>query len=106
KGFVLHDALPQWPSSLAITPELSLTTSRDILADIAQGKGPQRFLLALGCAGWAPGQLERELQDNVWFTCPATSEILFAADHRAKADMAAATLGFSMSQLTGAAGYS
>jgi putative transcriptional regulator len=106
KGFVLHDAPPQWPSSLLLTPQLSLTTSRDILVDIAQGKGPQRFLLALGCAGWAPGQLEQELKDNVWFTCPASSEIIFAGNHAAKAEMAAASLGFSLSQLTGTAGYS
>lgn len=106
KGFVLHDALPQWPSSLAITRDLTLTTSRDILEDIAKGDGPRRFLLALGCAGWAPGQLEEELKDNVWFTCPASSDIIFAADNSGKAEMAAATLGFSMSQLTGDAGYS
>jgi len=106
KGFVLHDAAPQWPSSLAITPQLSLTTSREILVDIASGKGPQHFIMALGCAGWAPGQLEQELTDNAWFTCPASAEIIFSGDHPRKPEMAAATLGFSLSQLTGDAGYS
>jgi putative transcriptional regulator len=106
KGFVLHDAPPRWPSSLAITDGITLTTSRDILEDIAGGNGPTRFLLALGCAGWAPGQLEQELKDNAWFTCPATAEIIFSADHARKAEMAAATLGFSLSQLTSDVGYS
>lgn len=106
KGFVLHDAPPQWPSSLAITDGLTLTTSRDILADIASGKGPVRFLLALGCAGWAPGQLEQEIKDNAWFTCPATADIIFSTDHQRKPEMAAASLGFSLSQLTSDVGYS
>lgn len=106
KGFVLHDAPPRWPSSLAITDQLTLTTSRDILQDIASGSGPAHFLLALGCAGWSPGQLEQELKDNAWFTCPATTDIIFSNDHPRKPDMAAATLGFSMSQLTGDVGYS
>jgi putative transcriptional regulator len=106
KGFVLHDAPPQWPSSLAITDSITLTTSRDILEDIARGKGPAHYLLALGCAGWEPGQLERELKNNSWFTCPATADIIFSTDHQHKPDMAAATLGFSLSQLTSDVGYS
>jgi putative transcriptional regulator len=106
KGFVLHDAPPRWPSSLAVTDGLTLTTSRDILEDIAGGRGPAHFLLALGCAGWAPGQLEQELKDNAWFTCAARSEIIFSEDHARKPEMAAATLGFSLSQLTGDVGYS
>jgi putative transcriptional regulator len=106
KGFVLHDAPPRWPSSLAVTDGLTLTTSRDILEDIAGGRGPAHFLLALGCAGWAPGQLEQELKDNAWFTCAARPEIIFSGDHARKPEMAAATLGFSLSQLTGDVGYS
>jgi putative transcriptional regulator len=106
KGFVLHDAPPRWPSSLAVTDGLTLTTSRDILEDIAGGRGPAHFLLALGCAGWAPGQLEQELKDNAWFTCAARPEIIFSGDHARKPAMAAATLGFSLSQLTGDVGYS
>lgn len=106
KGFILHDAPPNWPSSIAITDKLTITTSRDILADIGRGEGPQRFLLALGCAGWSPGQLEQEIVDNSWFTCPATTDIIFSTDFAKKPDMAAATLGFSMAQLTTDVGYS
>jgi putative transcriptional regulator len=105
KGFVLHDDAPRWPSSVAITDTLSLTTSRDILNDIASGKGPQHFLLALGCAGWAPGQLEQEIKDNAWITCPARQDIIFSTDHKRKPELAAATLGFSLSQLTTDVGY-
>ncbi|MGA0805661.1 MAG: YqgE/AlgH family protein [Pseudohongiellaceae bacterium] len=106
KGFVLHDAAPHWPSSLIVADGLTLTTSRDILADIAAGKGPARYLLALGCAGWSPGQLEQELKDNAWFTCPATTDIIFSTDHARKPEMVAARLGFSLSQLTSNVGYS
>lgn len=106
KGFVLHDDKPRWPSSLAITDKLTLTTSREILIDIGQNQGPENFIVALGCAGWYPGQLERELSENAWFTCRANTDIIFSTDFARKPDMAAATLGFSMSQLTTDVGYS
>ena len=106
KGFVLHNDKPRWPSSLPITEELTLTTSREILTDISRGEGPEKYLVALGCAGWNPGQLEKELQENSWFTCPASSDIIFSTDYSHKPDMAAATLGFSMSQMTSDVGYS
>lgn len=106
KGFILHDAPPRWPSSIAITDQLTITTSRDILADIAKGEGPAHFLLALGCSGWSAGQLEQEIRDNAWFTCPASNDIIFSTDFAQKPEMAAAKLGFSLSQLTPDVGYS
>lgn len=106
KGFVLHDGDATWPSSLPLRPGLTLTTSKEILADIGHNKGPARFLMALGCSGWSPGQLEQEIKDNSWFTCPAKDEILFSTDYARKPEMAAATLGFSMAQLTSDVGYS
>jgi len=106
KGFVLHDAPPRWPSSLAVAAGITLTTSRDILADIARGEGPDNYLIALGCSGWSPGQLEKELKENSWLTCHATHEIIFSRDYSRKPQMAAATLGFSLSQLTPDVGYS
>lgn len=106
KGFVLHDAPPRWPSSLAVADGITLTTSRDILAEIARGEGPDNYLVALGCSGWSPGQLEKELKENSWLACQATHEIIFSRDYARKPQMAAATLGFSLSQLTPDIGYS
>jgi len=106
KGFLLHTGGLNWPSSIRITDQLTLTTSREILADIAMNRGPEEFLITLGCAGWSEGQLEQELSDNAWFTCQATPDIIFSSDYAHKPEMAAATLGFSMSQLTSDVGYS
>jgi putative transcriptional regulator len=106
KGFILHDAEPRWPSSLRITDSITLTTSRDILASIGRNNGPANYLMTLGCSGWSAGQLEKELAQNSWFTCPASKDILFSTDFANKANMAAATLGFSMAQLTTDVGYS
>ncbi len=106
KGFILHDSPPRWPSSLRITDEITLTTSRDMLASIGRGEGPKNYLMTLGCSGWSAGQLEKELAQNSWFTCPASKDILFSTDFANKANMAAATLGFSMAQLTTDVGYS
>jgi len=106
KGFVLHNAGAEWPSSLAIKPGLTLTTSKDVLIAIGKNAGPSRYLVALGCSGWSPGQLEKEIRENSWFTCPANDDILFSTDYARKCDMAAATLGFTMAQLTSDVGYS
>ena len=106
KGFVLHTAEPQWPSSMVLRPGLTLTTSKDILVDIGRNHGPARYIIALGCSGWSPGQLEQEIKDNSWFTCPATDDIIFSTDYTKKPNMAAATLGFTMVQLTSDVGYS
>ena len=106
KGFVLHDADDSWPSSMVLKPGLTLTTSKEILADIGHNNGPSRYLIALGCSGWSPGQLEQEIKDNSWFTCKATDDIIFSTEYARKPEMAAATLGFSMAQLTSDVGYS
>ncbi|MEI7950616.1 MAG: YqgE/AlgH family protein [Gammaproteobacteria bacterium] len=106
KGFVLHDAEPNWPSSMALKPGLTLTTSKEILEAIGHNDGPEHYLVALGCSGWNPGQLEKEITENSWFTCPASSDILFSTDFANKPNMAAATLGFTMAQLTSDVGYS
>ena len=106
KGFILHSSGPEWEYTLPITPRLSLTMSKDILADIAHGNGPERYLVALGCAGWEAGQLEREISENVWRTAPAIPELIFSSDHAGKAEAAASILGVSLSQLSSTAGHS
>ncbi len=106
KGFILHETGPEWEYTVPITDTVSISMSRDILVDIAAGKGPSRYLVALGCAGWEAGQLEEEVGNNVWLTVPATDELLFSRDFENKASAAAGLLGVSLSQLSSFAGHS
>ena len=106
KGFIIHDAGKQWDSSIAVTDKISICTSKTILQDIAKGNGPENYLVALGCAGWEAGQLEREITENAWLTAPANSSLLFSKDYASKADEAAALLGIQLQQLSPEAGHS
>ena len=84
RGFVLHTS--DWVSdgSLRVDDRLALTASLDVLQEIAQGGGPKEGLLALGYSNWGPGQLDREMQENVWLSAPARLELLFDTDHETK----------------------
>lgn len=104
RGFVLHRAAGQWDASLQIGTELALTSSRDILAAIATASGPTDYLIALGYAGWGPGQLEEELGENSWLSGPASAEILFELPVEQRWHAAAALLGVDMSLLSSVAG--
>jgi putative transcriptional regulator len=106
KGFILHDGDERWESSICVTPGISVCTSKAILEDIAAGRGPETYLIALGCAGWEAGQLEREIAANAWLTTPMTKELLFSQDFANKATAAAAQLGIELNQLSPAAGHS
>ena len=78
RGFVLHSAeYKVEDSSLNVSPDFAMTATVDILQDMARGEGPSRALLALGYAGWGPGQLEGEIQANGWLTAPAGAELVF-----------------------------
>lgn len=91
RGFVLHASeAREWESSFRINDLATVTTSRDILAAMAEGQGPGRALVTLGYAGWAAGQLEQELRDNAWLTVKADARTLFdtALDDRWKAAVA------------------
>lgn len=101
KGFILHDSsADSWDSTITLENNLSITTSRDILEDIAKGEGPQNYFVILGCSGWGPGQIEQEITDNSWFSCPANKELIFSTDFSEKPKKAAALLGFDLSQLS------
>ena len=85
RGFVLHSTRHGFSSSLALTDELMVTTSLDILKDLSTANAPEQFLVALGYAGWEAGQLEQELLDNSWLTLPATSKTGAAPAHGGEA---------------------
>lgn len=104
RGFVLHDGGSRWESTLPITDELSLTTSRDILEAMASGEGPENAVVALGCAGWGAGQLEQELTDNDWLTAPADAELLFEVPLEARWEAAAGRIGVDFAHLAGYSG--
>lgn len=106
KGFIIHDSPVDWNSSVRIGERFSLSTSKQLLQDIADGKGPERYLIALGCAGWDGGQLEKELGQNAWLTAPANAELVFSEDYANKASLAAAQLGINLNQLSPEAGHS
>ena len=106
KGFIVHDATAHWDSSISVTPEISVCTSRKILKDIAGGQGPENYLIALGCAGWEPGQLEREISENVWLTAPAQHDLIFSDNYGSKSKEVAARLGVDLQFLSPAAGHS
>lgn len=105
-GFVLHrNCDTQWEASLKVTPQITLTTSRDILRAIADDEGPRDHLIALGYAGWSAGQLEQELAENSWLTLPADSDIIFATPAEKRLGAAAAQLGIDMNLISGDAGH-
>lgn len=106
RGFVLHRRDDrQWESSIEVNSDTCLTTSLDILDAIAQQRGPERALIALGYAGWGPGQLEQELQDNAWLSLPADQKILFDTAPEQRVDAALAQLGISFAQLGSDSGH-
>jgi putative transcriptional regulator len=106
RGFVLHssDYFIE-NSTLPIDEHICLTATLEILKAIAVGTGPQNAMLALGYAGWAPGQLETEIQSNGWLHCPATPELIFDADLDGKYGRALGTIGIDPTRLSGEAGH-
>lgn len=105
RGFVLHRPASHWDATLAITDEIGVTTSRDILSAIARGEGPSNALVALGYAGWGAGQLEGEIAENAWLSGPADEHILFETPDEQRWEAAAALLGVDLNLLSGDAGH-
>ncbi|HET8816720.1 MAG TPA: YqgE/AlgH family protein [Pseudidiomarina sp.] len=99
RGFVLHAPVDHWRSSLRLSDDVMITTSKDILESMGQGTPPEKFILTLGYAGWDAGQLEQELAENSWLTIPADPDILFNTPVRERWQKAAARLGIDVWQL-------
>lgn len=106
RGFVLHTPRNGgWKSSIQVTEQIGITTSRDILEAMARGEGPARSLIALGYAGWAAGQLEAEIQQNSWLSGPAQAEVLFDLPPAQRWEAAAKLLGVDMALMSTDAGH-
>jgi putative transcriptional regulator len=106
RGFVLHTAdFFIENSTLPIDEGICLTATLDILKAIARDEGPASAILALGYAGWAPGQLETEIQHNGWLHCAADTDLVFGADIGSKYERAIGKLGFDIGMLSSEAGH-
>ncbi|MFC3690750.1 YqgE/AlgH family protein [Chenggangzhangella methanolivorans] len=107
RGFVLHSAdFMIEDSTLPIDDGICLTATLDILKAIARGDGPQSAILALGYAGWAPGQLETEIQANGWLNVPADRSLVFDGEPDSKYERALAKIGIDLGKLSTEAGHS
>ena len=105
RGFVLHSDDYMVELSLPVSEDICLTATIDILRAISSGRGPSRALMALGYAGWGAGQLENEIAENGWLTCPASSEFLFDSDMDGKYDRILASIGIDLMRLSQFAGH-
>ena len=99
RGFVLHTPKEGFESSMTVGPEIMVTTSRDVLAAIAQGEGPDKFIIALGYAGWGGGQLEGEMRENAWLNVMADGGIVFDTPVPNRFDGALDRLGIKIDRL-------
>jgi len=105
RGFVLHPFSGRWNSMLPSNSEIAITTSKDILNSIAHGEGPDNTLIALGYAGWGPGQLEKEMVENAWLSGPADESILFHTPSEQRWQAAAALIGVDLNFISNDIGH-
>lgn len=105
RGFVLHTADYREEATLPVAGDIAVTATLDIMRAIGKGEGPRHSLFALGYAGWAPGQLDAEIQANGWLSVAADEDILFSDDHDGKWQRALGKLGVDLSTLSSDAGH-
>jgi len=107
RGFVLHSTDYMRQGSVAIDDDLGigLTATLDVLRAIATGTGPQRSLFALGYAGWGPGQLDAEIQDNAWLAAPADSGLIFESEIDTLWERAVRKIGIDVAKLASISGH-
>ena len=105
RGFVLHDKNQSFENTLVVSDEIHLTLSRDVIDAMAVGAGPDKSLVAVGYAGWEPGQLEEEMLANSWLSVPATPELVFDTPFADRWDSAARTLGIDIAKMSSDSGH-
>ena len=105
RGFILHKGSGNWESSMALPDNLNMTVSEDLLEEVSTNKIPERFTVCLGFAGWEPGQLAEEIQQNSWLTIPYNETLLFETPVETRWQVALGTLGVSPEFLSAEAGH-
>ena len=105
RGFILHRPTGNWQSSLKVSNNVALTTSKDILQAIVKNEGPEDNIVALGYAGWAAGQLDSEMASNTWLSCPADEQIIFNTPIAERWKAAANLIGIDLSLLSSDTGH-
>jgi putative transcriptional regulator len=105
RGFVLHRPGGEWDSTHRISDSIQVTTSRDVLAAMATGTGPEKAFIALGYAGWEAGQLEKEMLDNSWLSVPADESVIFDLPYEERWLATLRLLGVEPGQLTSFSGH-
>jgi putative transcriptional regulator len=105
RGFVLHSPDYVRDTTLVIDEQFALTATIDVLRAMATGQGPNRAVFALGYAGWAPGQLDAEIQQNGWLTAPADADVVFSTDNETKWTRALRRIGIDPALLSTTAGH-
>ncbi len=105
RGFVLHSDDYMSESSIPVSDDISLTATLDIVRAISRGAGPQRGLMMLGYAGWGAGQIENEIGNNGWLTCPAQEELIFDTNLDSKYERALGLMGITPAMLSAEAGH-
>jgi putative transcriptional regulator len=110
RGFILHEPHLEYDSTVLVNDAIAMTTSKDILAASAEGKGPQNLLIALGYAGWTAGQLEQEVLQNAWLSLETNDtqqihKLIFSMDNQDKFDYAMGLMGLNLANLSHSAGH-
>jgi putative transcriptional regulator len=105
RGFVVHRHGGQWDSTLKVSDQIQVTTSRDILAAMARGEGPPDAFIALGYAGWDAGQLEQEMLANAWLSVPADERVIFDTPYEDRWQAAGRLLGIELTRISTVAGH-
>ncbi len=105
RGFVLHSPCGDWGTTISVSDEIALTSSKDVLEAVTRGDGPEHMLISLGYSGWGPGQLEEEISRNAWLTVPADVSIMFDVPAEDRLSRAFGLLGVNPVFLASAAGH-
>jgi putative transcriptional regulator len=105
RGFVIHTPIGDWNATIAVGDDIGVSSSKDIMESISEGNEPEKMVVALGYAGWGPGQLEEEIAANTWLTVEADPEIIFDTPIEKRWEAAAKAVGVDLNLLSNDVGH-